>query len=718
MKHLAFIAICLVAVGCKTIPHDRYGVERLRFEGTEEVDARALAACLATQERSRVTVTLGLPGSPTCGEPPFDARYAQLRLWTWGWTEWPLFDQSLFEQDLARVIRWYRARGYPNARIVETRITPEGATESDLVEEGTECERDGDDEGCRVRITIVIDEGDPIRVSTVRVVHPEGATVDAELVEDLEDVVDFAADDRFDEYKYELGKEQLLTLLAEQGYCHATVEGSVRILRAALSAEVEYRVNAGPTCDVGEVTVEGHADLPIGPILRASKLRTGELYDASDVLDAQQAVFALGAFSTVEVEPMVEDGSNVVPIVIRVTPAQRNRFMLGGGVQTGQALTTSDGDAQVVDQWDIHLLAGWENRNLFGGMRRLSLEDRVRLISNDQFPRFTSFAPDQSIGNILTMEFEQPAFIEARTSLKITGMYDLGPDPYAAFFRHAVRAGIDVERAFWQRRIKLSVGIHIASYMVPGNPTSASDAQQDWVVTYWQQLMELDLRDQPVATRKGLYVALRLQEAGFGLPSSWSYLRILPEVRAYAPLPAGIVIAGRFRVGAIIGRESFGDAISQDNPLRMGPDIHRFRGGGPVSNRGFLAQRLGDGEAGGTRMWEANVELRVPLSESLWIATFADMGDVSREERFRFNYLQLSLGGGIRYYTIVGPIRLDVGFRVPGAQIVGNAADERILTYCRDPDTMDTVDCVGASHRGRLFGGPGGAIHITLGDSF
>jgi hypothetical protein len=93
------------------------------------------------------------------------------------------------------------------------------------------------------------------------------------------------------------------------------------------------------------------------------------------------------------------------------------------------------------------------------------------------------------------------------------------------------------------------------------------------------------------------------------------------------------------------------------------------------------------------------------------------MGDASREERFRFNYLQLSVGGGVRYYTIVGPIRVDVGFRVPGAQVLGGG-DQRELGYCTEPDTLVVVDCAGRSHRGRLFGGPGGAIHITLGDAF
>ncbi len=713
---LTLAAALLLAMACETIPADRYGIARLRIEGMEQMDARALAGCLASQERAREGIALGAPGSPSCGEPPFDTDRAEIHLWSWPWADWPLFDESLFAQDLERVIRWYRARGYPNARIVETRITPPSVATSDLVEADTECERDDEGEGCRVEITIVVEEGEPIHVTQVRVLTEDHDPAPPALRARLDEAVDLEAGDRFDEHPYERGKEQLLSLLAESGHCHARVTGEVRVVRAQLRAEVDYHVAVGPVCSVGSVEVRGNDDIPSGPILRAAGLERGQPYNPSELHDAQQAIFALGAFASVEVAARVEDDVDTVPIEIRVVPAQRNRFMVGGGIQTGQDLTTTDSDAQPVNQWDVHVLGRWENRNLFGGMRRLAIEDRVRLISNEEFPRFSAFAPDRSIGNVLTLEFEQPGFLEPRTSLKVTGLYDVGPDPYAAFFRHAVRAGISLERSFWRRRIRASAGIQSAAYLVPGSPANASDAQQDWHVMYWQQTLELDLRDRPVRTRQGVYLSLRLQEAGYLLPGSWDYIRIVPEVRAYAPLPHGLVLAGRFRVGAMFVNADFGDNVAADNPLRLGPDIHRFRGGGPVSNRGFLAQRLGDGASGGTRLWEANLELRVPMTENLWLATFADMGDSSRTNSFRFNYLQLSLGGGLRYYTIVGPIRFDVGFRVRGAQVLG--ADDRFLGYCQDATTAETSDCVGDTYRGRVFGRRAGAIHITIGDSF
>ena len=111
-----------------------------------------------------------------------------------------------------------------------------------------------------------------------------------------------------------------------------------------------------------------------------------------------------------------------------------------------------------------------------------------------------------------------------------------------------------------------------------------------------------------------------------------------------------------------------------------------------MGNRGFAAGGLGDPGTfaglsaanlatfddilGGTRRWEASVELRMPLSDSLETALFLDAGDVNRLPHFRFDYLHLTVGMGIRYQTIVGPIRLDVGYRLPHLQVIGSEYPE------------------------------------------
>jgi outer membrane protein assembly factor BamA len=141
---------------------------------------------------------------------------------------------------------------------------------------------------------------------------------------------------------------------------------------------------------------------------------------------------------------------------------------------------------------------------------------------------------------------------------------------------------------------------------------------------------------------------------------------------------------------------------------KFGPLRHRLRGGGYNSDRGYAPNTLGDVEmidnrllSGGLRQWETSLELRMPVSESFGTVLFADAGDVSRSTQYRFNYPQLSFGLGLRYRTLVGPLRLDAAVAPPGMQVFGT--DERIRTGVLPS---------------RLLGLVNGALSFTIGEAF
>jgi outer membrane protein assembly factor BamA len=673
-RRVRTLTAALVAAGiaaCAEVPPDRYGVNQVRIEGTDQMSAQSLENCLATTERAHLSFTLGIITPGACGNPPFDATPPRLELWAWPWTVWPTLDRIALERDRKRVERWYEARGFHHAEVVDVSVDPPQASEDDTLPEDAAdppCERRDEDEGCVANVTLEVREGEPTRIEQIQF---EGLTGHPEsLQQDLRDAVRLEAGKRFDEALYDRSKQKMKEVLAREGYALAKVRGVARVDRSARKAWVTFEVNPGPKCVFGEVVVEGEKYLPEEPIAEAVLISPGDPYDFDDIVEAQHAVRALGAFSGVTVEPVLPEQGNVVDVRVEVTPAREDSVSLGGGIQAGELQTRTENIS--VPQWDLHLLARYRNSNLLGGMRQLTIEERPRMIVQEPFPDVTT----PRFGNTINVEFRQPGLLEPRLMGIARASYVYGPDPFDVFFRHRVDTELALERRFFDGIVYARIGLHNSVYRVPSGEQrfDGSAPPTNSLLTFPEQILRLDLRDEPNRTHRGAMVQLTVQEAGYFLPSSWDYVRLLPDVRLYAPLPFGVTLAGRFALGMYFITGADADLGSEQQ--RLGPRDYRLRGGGASSNRGFLPGTLGDGLDGGTRRWEASLELRIPVLKDLSLALFSDMGDVNEQEQFRFDHPQMASGFGLRYYTLIGAIRLDFAWKIPGMQVLAQT-DER-----------------------------------------
>jgi outer membrane protein insertion porin family/translocation and assembly module TamA len=676
------VAVVLLA-GCTQAPARRFNLEKLTVTGNSQLDDDEIEEHIASRETPKF---LGLfPGL----------------IW-----DYEVFNRFVLERDLQRVERFYQSRGYYHAHARAAHVFRSGS---------------------RVRVEIVVEEGKPVILRRIDVHGLEQLSPELrdEAQRSVRDILPLR--EPFEEAKLTEASDALKRALGDHGFAQAKVEQRAEINLPDNVVAVGFWVDAGVAAELGDIKLEGLANLPEGKIRDALALEPGEPFSRSELDEAKRALLDLGVFSAVEIEPQLEhatpgpSGRLRVPLVVHLEKAKLRSVHAGGGAQV-DALKS-----------DVHLTFGWEDQSFLGGLRKLQLElVPGAVLYPTRFPSFE--APERLLpeGRFRT-EFRQPGFISGRINALVKGQLSAYPvllskdrDPQAPIIGYFdYRASVGLERTYYRAYAFLS---HNLQVNVPFYYKGERDPDLGRVVVSYPALYTtLDLRDDAVHPHRGLYLANELEVAGFG--GAARDLKVQPELRGYLPLTRRMTLAARGSVGMLFA-QNYGQTV-ESNALTGTPgagvsrrtwirDIQLMflRGlfsGGSGSNRGYAPREIGphgvvpfynhgqsanpnammpgavdcnagsgsydsaicDLPLGGFTLWEAGLELRYPLAGALDGTVFSDASDVSpRRLSFRFNRPHLSVGAGLRYDTPVGPIRFDLGFRVPGLQAPSGATDE------------------------------------------
>ena len=150
----------------------------------------------------------------------------------------------------------------------------------------------------------------------------------------------------------------------------------------------------------------------------------------------------------------------------------------------------------------------------------------------------------------------------------------------------------------------------------------------------------------------------------------FGYTRVQFDASAYRPVSERAVLAGRIRLGTIVGAPR--DQIA---PSR------RFYAGGGASVRGYGFQSIGPRDPnndpiGGRSLAEFAIEARVKAFGNFGIVPFFDGGNIYTGGLPDFSGLRYGAGLGVRYYSNFGPIRVDVG-----TPLNPQPGDSRVAVY-------------------------------------
>jgi outer membrane protein insertion porin family/translocation and assembly module TamA len=610
--------------------------------------------------------------------------------------DYEIFDRYVLERDLERIERYYRARGYYSAKVRAARVFYAGRS---------------------ARVHIVIEEGEPVLLGRLDVHGLDG--IPAEIARRAEQRVQALLElgVPFEEEAFNEAEKQLLFELADQGFARARVKKAANVDLPHKVASAGFWVEPGARASFGEVRIQGLGPLPEEPVRRALGIMPGEPYSQSDIDEAERAILNLGVFASVDIEPDLDRAKegDRVPLLVRLEPSRLRSVHLGGGVQFDSLKT------------DVHLTAGWEDRNFLGGMRRFQVETQPGVVLYPtRVPEFE--APQRLLPMArLRVEFREPGFIERRTNALVRAEGSVYPvflstdssDKNPVVGYRDVRLSVGVERSYWKFYSALTHNVQVSS---PFTYIGKRDADLGTVLVSYPELFStFDLRDDALTPHKGLYASNKLQVAGVG--GDAIDVKEQPELRGYIPITRRVTLAARATIGLLFA-SNYGDTVESNDQTGEAGDgvspaewvkdvqlmfLRGFFSGGPGSNRGYALREIGphgvvpfynpdqsseelylscklgsadydksvcDLPLGGFTLWEASLELRYPILGPLQGALFADTSDVApRVMDFRLNRPHLSVGPGLRYETPIGPVRIDVGYRIPGAQ-APESADE------------------------------------------
>ncbi|TPW26486.1 outer membrane protein assembly factor [Pararhizobium mangrovi] len=412
----------------------------------------------------------------------------------------------------------------------------------------------------------------------------------------------------------------------QQGYPKAKIAEQTAVADHRTDRlNVNMRVDQGPHARYGLVSVEGTGRMKPGFVAKQTDLKPGEEYDPDDIKQANDRLTKLDVFKSLNIQEGDVGPNGIMPITVKVQERKLHRFGVGG------TYSTLDG---------LGLNAFWLHRDLFGHAERLRVDGAVGGIGETSNPK--DF--DYSLG----VTFTRPGIFDPDTDLNasLLGQRQV-LDPYT-------ETSVEARLGFTHTFTPELTG-QIAGSVKRARFKDDYFGTRDFLTIGLPGELTYDSRDNELEPTQGFYIdgtAEPFYEIEYGNVGT----RLTAEGRTYYGFGKNdrVVLAGRAKIGSLVG-----------SPLDETPPDMLFFAGGGNSVRGYdyqgIGVRRGDDEIGGRSLFEGSLEVRTKITNSIGIVGFADAGTVGPDPYLDFSQpLRVGAGVGLRYFTGLGPIRLDV----------------------------------------------------------
>jgi translocation and assembly module TamA len=460
--------------------------------------------------------------------------------------------------------------------------------------------------------------------------------------------------------------DRLLNALEDQGYAFAKVDTPIayedppnRVL------DITFHTVPGSKVRIGNIRLRGLKDMKEPFVRKRLLLHSGEQYSSTKIEAARKDLLALGVFSSVSVRVGTKaDSDGTVPVTFTARERPQHAVSFSGAYSSDLGGSTG---------------VSWTKRNVSGKADSLTLSvDAINLGGS-------------TTGNGVGFDFNGKYLIpdwrvrdqSILTSLGAIRQY------LDAYDQTAYTAGVLVSRKLsdlWT----VSVGVNIEKERVLQHECNADQhcvVQQICVtdpnapVGVCNQLFDYTLLGLPISVllnttgqSSPLEDATHGVRVSLGVTPTFSFGH--PNTRFFVTQATGSLYFDLSNLGlnrtpgrSVLALRALAGLAAGASEFSLPPD-QRFYAGGSGTIRGYRYQSVGPNDfpngnpIGGTAINAGSAEYRQRVGQNFGFALFLDGGNVSKNLNPLSGDLRFGAGVGGRYYTPIGPIRLDIALPI------------------------------------------------------
>jgi len=503
-------------------------------------------------------------------------------------------------QDIARFSAFYNNTGYIHARIGEPKIEFKDKW---------------------IYITIKIDEGPRFKVGKV--------DIEGDIVLSKEKLAQKLKIKKEDFFNREVVRNDVLALTdiySDEGYAYAEIMPRIDKDFDQLTVNIIYVIKKGKQVYFEKIIIAGNTKTRDKVIRRELKVYEQELFSGRRLKRGMRNLYRLDFFEDIKVNTIKGSSDDRMILKIDVSEKPTGTFSFGGGYSSVE---------------NMFVMASISQRNLFGRGQILNLKGEIGGRTN----RYT-------------LSFTEPWLFDIPLSAGFD-LYNWDRD-YDSYDKNSMGGGVRFGYPIYDfTRLYLSYKYEIGDISNIDEDASENIRKMEGenALSSISTILRYDSRDRVFNPTEGQNHSISMEYAGIG--GDIGFTKYLAETGWYIPMFWETVGFLHGEIGYV--KESSGKKL---------PDYERFYLGGMNSMRGFDWQDIhvtdkNGVEIGGETYIQFNIELVFPLIEKAGIVgvIFYDTGNVYESAgSIKLGDMRQSAGFGFRWYSPIGPIRLENGY--------------------------------------------------------